>query len=413
MKKNKLRILILLGPFPTPTEHFILNLITGLIDLGHDVSILTLENQFQNFHTSSDKIGRYNLQDRTVTLKKFYESSVTKSAIKDVLRFPGEFFRVLRFLRNSQKEKRKTHYAYLKAFLGTRDFDIIHVQFGLYAKHAFQIKKLGITHAKIVCSLRGYDVRDKTLANNEEQYRQLFSEADMLLPVSSYFKKKAILFGAKEQHVKVLRSGIDISELHYNDVTELSTNSHFHIISIGRLVEKKGHIYLLKALVLLRKKNISLALTLIGDGPLRNDLMEFIARNNLSETVEILPFCSHKEIQLQIKKHHILIHPSVKASDGDEEGVPNVIKEAMALGRPVIATRHSGIPELIEDGVTGYLCDESSPESLANGIEKVISDFEHGYHKQIINAAREFVIHHYDNRMVSKQLETYYQEVLA
>jgi colanic acid/amylovoran biosynthesis glycosyltransferase len=106
----------------------------------------------------------------------------------------------------------------------------------------------------------------------------------------------------------------------------------------------------------------------------------------------------------------LFVAPSVTGSDDDQEGIPNVLKEAMAIGVPVVATRHSGIPELIENGVSGYLAPEKDVDMLADGMQRILENREDT--DSMTRRAREKILREFDNDKLNSQLELIYQQRL-
>jgi colanic acid/amylovoran biosynthesis glycosyltransferase len=112
---------------------------------------------------------------------------------------------------------------------------------------------------------------------------------------------------------------------------------------------------------------------IVGDGPLRARLEAEVAARGLGDVVQLRGAMPHLEVRDLIARSHLLLAPSVVAADGDEEGLPTVIKEAMAVGLPVVATRHSGIPEIVIDGETGRLVAERDDEALAGAVRDLLA----------------------------------------
>jgi colanic acid/amylovoran biosynthesis glycosyltransferase len=139
-------------------------------------------------------------------------------------------------------------------------------------------------------------------------------------------------------------------------------------VTIGRLTEKKGIDCGLRAIARVIASGRAVSYTIVGEGPQRGDLERLAQELGIEQSVAFAGWISHDDVVRVMEDSHILIAPSVIASDGDEEGIPNVIKEAMATGMPVISTRHGGIPELLEDNVSGLLVPERDDEALANRI---------------------------------------------
>ena len=162
------------------------------------------------------------------------------------------------------------------------------------------------------------------------------------------------------------------------------------LISVARLTEKKGLEFAIKAVALLAKKGTKkIGYKIIGDGELMKPLQALIEKYNLEKNVELLGWQNQDRVIEILKESDIFLAPSITATDGDMEGIPMVLMEAMAMGIPVISTYHSGIPELIKDGETGLLTPEKDPDSLAEKIEVL------QVHQDILNKitlnARKFV----------------------
>lgn len=148
------------------------------------------------------------------------------------------------------------------------------------------------------------------------------------------------------------------------------------IVSVGRLVEKKGHSVLLSAVGILRDRGVVCRLDLYGGGPLRVALTEQIARLGLEDRVSVHGARQQDEIITAYQAAACFALASVVTGDGDRDGIPNVLVEAMACGVPVISTRISGIPELIEDGVDGLLVPPGDARALADALQRVLEEPE-------------------------------------
>ena len=162
--------------------------------------------------------------------------------------------------------------------------------------------------------------------------------------------------------VKVIHCGVKVPP---DAVSQMGSGDEYIVVSIGRFVEKKGFEYLLAALRILQKSGKKIYCKVVGDGPLREDLQRM--RSDL-KSVEFLGQLSNAEVIRCLKNCHCFVLPCVMASDGDIDGIPVVLMEAMSLGLPVISTSVSGIPELVEDGVNGILVPEKDPVAIANAI---------------------------------------------
>ncbi|MEY8468020.1 glycosyltransferase family 4 protein [Faecalibaculum rodentium] len=139
------------------------------------------------------------------------------------------------------------------------------------------------------------------------------------------------------------------------------------VLFVGRFAEKKGISYLIESM-----KNVPAHLVLVGTGPLDMQLKREASSAGIS--CQFMGAKSHEELSKIYASADVLCVPSITASNGDTEGMPTVIAEGMASGLPVVATRHGGIPAIVQDGVNGFLVPEKSSEQLADKLNKLLSD---------------------------------------
>jgi colanic acid/amylovoran biosynthesis glycosyltransferase len=135
----------------------------------------------------------------------------------------------------------------------------------------------------------------------------------------------------------------------------------------------KGIEYAIRAFALVHQKHPSTRFTVIGDGPLKEHLQNVINQLSLTESVKLVGWKSHDSIPQLLHSAHIFVLPSVTDKNGTQEGIPNAIMEAMATGMPVVSTYHAGIPEVVQDGVSGFLVPERDVQALANKLELLVS----------------------------------------
>jgi len=146
------------------------------------------------------------------------------------------------------------------------------------------------------------------------------------------------------------------------------------VLSVGQLKEKKGFPYLFEACQLLKEQGYDFKCEIIGEGPLHNSLQTEIERLGLKDTVVLLGAQAHQNVIRKYEEAQVFVLPAVPGSDGDRDGIPNVILEALAMELPVISTQHSGIPEVIESGVNGLLVPVEDANSLAKAIAEVLDN---------------------------------------
>lgn len=146
------------------------------------------------------------------------------------------------------------------------------------------------------------------------------------------------------------------------------------VIAVGQLKERKGLMDLVEAAAILRDRGQNFRCHIVGAGPLEPALRSRIEALELGETVQLLGSLSHDDVIEEYRRASIFALPCVESSDGNRDGIPNVIPEAMAMGLPVVSTPVSGIPEVVDDGDTGLLVDPKSPASLADALGELMAD---------------------------------------
>ncbi len=147
------------------------------------------------------------------------------------------------------------------------------------------------------------------------------------------------------------------------------------ILAVGRAAEKKGFVHLLEALALLDREGMAWTGHLVGDGPLLADLRRRAAELGL-DRLELTGALQQPRIRELLDRADVFVLPCVQAADGDIDGIPVALMEAMACGCPVISTRVSGIPELVVDGETGLLADPADPAGLADALSRIANEPE-------------------------------------
>jgi glycosyltransferase involved in cell wall biosynthesis len=158
--------------------------------------------------------------------------------------------------------------------------------------------------------------------------------------------------------------------------TERARRSFFKILAIGRFARTKGFPELFTALARLKRERVPVRLTLVGDGPWRGRLLRQLRRMKLTEIVDLPGFVPHDQTRAFMYDHDLLVVPSVVHDNGDRDGIPNVIMEALSCGLPVVATDVNGIPEIIRDGETGLLVRQRDSSALADAVRKMLHDRE-------------------------------------
>ncbi|MBN1466489.1 glycosyltransferase [candidate division KSB1 bacterium] len=195
-------------------------------------------------------------------------------------------------------------------------------------------------------------------------------EAQFVLTCTAY-NKAALLdkVDLDADKIQVHYHGVDTAKFRRSG---RPVNTTAEILSVGRLVPKKGFDFLISACAQLRDAGVEFICRIIGDGPLFKDLARLIDTACLQEQVELLGSLSPEKIVAYYERADIFALPCVVLADGDRDGIPNVIAEAMAMELPVVSSGISGIPELVVDGVTGYLKEPKDVAGVAAALDLLV-----------------------------------------
>lgn len=212
--------------------------------------------------------------------------------------------------------------------------------------------------------------------------------------------------GAREKIIK-LYHGLDTSL--YKPTSNGNTgNQTPFILAVGQLKEKKGFTYLMQACQKLQTEGYSFKCQIIGEGPLRAELENQIQHLGLTQVVELCGALPHEKVIEKYSQATIFVLPAVTSSDGDRDGIPNVILEALAMQLPVVSTLHSGIPEVIKQGVNGLLVEAKDVTSLAAALSSLIE--QPALRKSLGQIGRDTVMEKFD---LSQNIGLLYQEFLS
>ena len=144
------------------------------------------------------------------------------------------------------------------------------------------------------------------------------------------------------------------------------------ILSVGRLIEKKGYPDLIEACALLKARGLPFRCEIAGDGPLEEELSQLIASRGLGDSVILLGAAPQDEIIRKLSHTSVFALACATEHDGGMDNLPTVLMEAMAAGVPCVSTRLAGVPEMVEHGVTGLLTAERDPVAFADALEKLL-----------------------------------------
>jgi colanic acid/amylovoran biosynthesis glycosyltransferase len=400
------KITFVVGSFPALSETFILNQITGLLQAGHEVKIFSgarstdlVVHEDVVAHALMSHVRFYNdkPENRFFRLMRFLWK-----APGVLLRAPKVFLNALNVMRYGKDAWSLGLFFRTASFLEAAHDDVVLCHFGQNGLVAHQMKEVGVLKGKIVTVFHASDITAFVWKEGCSVYKKLFSDGDAFLPISRFAKGKLIELGCPEQKITVHRMGVALKNFPVNVRKRFGTKP-LRLLSVARLVEKKGIRFALEALRYLVDAGVECEYTIIGDGPLRLELEGYVIRLGIKSYVRFLGWQDSGAIRRVLKDADIFLAPSVVGDNKDEEGTPVVLMEAMASGVPVVTTPTGGIRELVMHGKTGFLVPQQNARSLA----ELLLDLWHHPQKmeKIISAARLLVEQEYNVDALNRVLE--------
>lgn len=400
----------ILRSFPALSETFILNQITGLLDLGHSVDIFrTIPGPRDSMHPD---VGAYRLLERTGDV--FTPAGRLRRVMggarilcSGAFRNPLLMLRALNVFRYGRNALSLRNLYLASGFTGS--YDIVHCHYGMLGDIGVLLRDMGARTGPIVTTFHGFDITTYLQERGDGCYRSLFEKGDLFLPISENWRKKLIRLGCPPERTVVHRMGVDCAHFPYTPRTLLPGKA-IRLLSVARLVEKKGLEFAIRAAATLAGRGIDLQYKIIGDGELRGELAGLIGELGAEDSIELAGWRPQDEVLHAMDRAHILVAPSVTASSGDQEGIPVALMEAMAMGLPVLSTFHSGIPELVENGVSGVLVPPRDWKALENALYEMISSPEAW--PAMEKAARDKVEREYNIELQVRRLEKLYVDAI-
>ncbi|HWP93493.1 MAG TPA: glycosyltransferase [Thermodesulfobacteriota bacterium] len=372
---NRLKVVYLLDLFPALSETFILNEVIELTKQGVDVSVFALSKPTEEIvHPEAEELAN----------KTYYLDGLKKlSRFRKVCFFL--YVHIYFLVTSPLKYLKACSFAYS---IGSFKYLLTRFRNSIY--YAYQLRGSEKSHmhvhfastaseyAMLISILSGipysFTVHAYDIFQRFSLMREKIKTAKFVVAVSLYNKNyiKKRCPGIDENKIHVVHCGVDLQKLaNQGSVIAGGGDRPFAILSVGRLIEKKGHIYLLDACRTIVNRGISdFICQIVGDGPLGKELEGRILKLDLSDKVHLTGSLPSERVLQLIGEADLFILPCVVARDGDMDGIPVSLMEAMALGKPVISTHISGIPELVKDSA-GILVPPADPEALADAIEEI------------------------------------------
>ena len=392
-----------LGYFLEDFSTFIEREIVELRNLGAQITL------FNAFRPQPEKDPlKESLRRESLYFPEGYRG-VAAANLSRLFRKPLAYIKLAFFLRSEGESIRMLVLAaYYAQIIGGEGIEHLHATFGTRTT----------TLAYVTARLAGIDYSFTTHAydifNPNPSLVWKTNSARFMRTISRFNKRfiEEAYAGIDGSKIKVEYLGVDTrifapQHVDRNDPEETC------ILSVGDLIRQKGHAYLVRACKLLNERGKKFQCNIIGDGPIKDFLAEEIRRSGLEDRFTLQGRLNNQDVQRFLREAQIFVLACIDLRGQGEhiDGIPVALMEAMAMGLAVVSTRISGIPELIEDGVSGLLVPEKDEIALAYAIEKLIEDAE--LRGSLGRNARRQIEEHFDMRTNVKRLLRLFEQATA
>lgn len=289
------------------------------------------------------------------------------------------------------------------------DVELIHAHFGPGGLEVLPIAQKN--KLPLLVTFHGYDASELLKNKVYVQHLKALFAYGYIITVSNYMKERLIGYGLDSSRCYVHYIGVPINDFEFKQRCSLDNKvkkkDEVIFLQVSNFVEKKGHLYTINAFEKIIKEYSNVKLIFAGDGILRSKMESLVREKKLDEKIIFVGKVVKEEVNTLMQESDIFLHHSVTSLSGDQEGIPTVLMEAMAVGLTVISTYHSGIPELIDDGVNGFLVEEKNVEQYVEKISLALSS-----DNKIRENARKVIVDYFNIEKQNVHLSEIYEEVL-
>ncbi len=289
------------------------------------------------------------------------------------------------------------------------DARVLHIYFGHVAPQFIPLMKAW--RKPVVVSFHGADAGlDMQKPGYRAAMAEVFRLATKVQVRSEALGEDLHRMGCPREKIVLQRTGVPMEVWSFQE-RSAPADGAWRLMQSCRFMDKKGLDTTLKAFTIVAARYPQARLSLVGDGPQRASLEQMARDLGVAERVEFTGFLPSIPMFKAVYASHLYFHPSRTTAEGDREGVPNAMLEAMASGVPVLATRHGGIPEAVTEGVSGLLVDENDAQGLAAAAFRVLEDA--GLRQRLGRGGHEAVAQTYARDAQAKRLAAFYKHLMA
>lgn len=402
--EKKVLAMVLKG-YPRISETFIANEIRLLEEMGFTIHIFSMREPRETFrHAWMDSI-RAKVTYLPENLLPGFPALAWNTALV-AIRHPRRFGTCLRtmFRRFSSAPKKHTWLKHLMqaAYLVRHGRNLAHV----HAHFAHTPATVGMYAAILADLPYSFTAHAKDIYTQKpERYLDKMDMAKFVVTCTKYNRRHLLAACGSSKPVHCVYHGIDL-KLFSAEQKGPHTAAPYRVVTVARFVPKKGLDTIIRAVKMLRDAGMDVRHTIIGDGELRRSVSDLVSELDMEDVVTLTGTIAHEQVLGFLRKADVFALGCRQAENGDRDGIPNVIAEAMAMGVPVAATNVSGVPELIKHEQTGMLCEPDSIPAMADNIRRLLTEPKIRNH--VMNNAHALVHDVFDNVTLTRKLGEIY-----
>lgn len=394
--RRPLRLLYVLSLFPCWSETFIVREIAELLDARHDVRILSLKAPCEKLvQPDAARLltrARHPLAPMQAAAARARAFSAHPRILSRIVaritarlsRRPADAVKSLEALGRGLE-----HLDWIRQF----DPDVIHAHWGTYPS------TVAWALGRVLDRPFGMTCHAHDIFANDHLLREKIESAAVPVTISQFnvdYLSRHATPRARDMHV--VHCGVELSGIPFRR----DGRAEDLLVTVGRLDPIKGFDVLVDAVAELRREGRRVRCRIVGEGPLERELREQIRRRRVEDAVDLVGALPHDEVRAALHGATVFALPSVVTASGDRDGIPVSLMEAMAAGAPVVSTRVSGIPELVDDGREGLLVAERDSSALARAIARLLDDS--ALRDRIAREARKKVEREFDAAREARKL---------
>lgn len=314
----------------------------------------------------------------------------------------------LKYILRTEAVVYRGEFQVLDGILRRRGAQLMHIYFGHTGVHLLPFIKAW--DKPCLVSFHGADIAVREhQPGYEAQLRELLQTVPLVLARSESLRQRLLQLGCPAERLAINRTGVPLDQFPFV-ARHAPARGAWQIVQACRLIPKKGLVTAIHGFAMFRERHPYATFVIAGDGPMRGELKALVSRLGLENCVLFPGFLSQAKLHELYLASHIFSHPSELMADSNQEGVPNSMLEAMSTGLPVVATLHGGIPEAVENGVSGFLVEEKNPHAVCEALCKIADSGDEWL--QMGREGSEFITRNFEQHAQIEHLEAQYARVL-